>query len=129
MSPEAMRAKVAEACGWRQHELGYWFNASDGIRICNDSGGDAQPPNYPADLNACAEMRKKLTLDQQCHYIEHLEQIIRRPENIAFGDKPTRKFRLNHFGRFAVADATAEQHCEAFLRTLGLYEDKGGAEK
>jgi len=75
------------------------------------------------DLNAVHELEGRLDPNQQCTYITELEQVIRRPENISFGEKPEKKFPLNHFGRFHVAHATAAQRCEALLRTLGKWQD------
>lgn len=79
-------------------------------------------PDYLGDLNAMQEACGTLDPNQQCHFIDALDAIIRLPENIRFGEKPAKKFRLNHFGRFHVANATAAQRAEAFLRSLNLWK-------
>ena len=127
MTPDEMQIAIAEKCGWTEIRV-IWVGSG---------GGDTKTlcglhpvthkmmtvPDYLTDLNAMHEAEKVLTHVQQCVFIDTLDAVIRLPENIAFGDKPTKKFRLNHFGRFAVANATAAQRAEAFLRTINKRDD------
>ena len=64
-------------------------------------------PNYHGDLNACAEMEKVLTDDQHELYRIELFEIC--------GDN-SRK----------IVSATAPQRCEAFLRTIGKWQEQNG---
>lgn len=72
--------------------------------------------SYTTSLDACAEMRKALTKEQQGDYTVHLVRIVR-------GSYP-----LNTTETWRLIDATAPQHVEAFLRQKNLWRDgeKGG---
>lgn len=62
----------------------------------------APHPDYLNDLNACHEMEKALSLDQKIQYDKHL------------AEHPDVGFTWG---------ATAAQRAEAFLRTIGKWED------
>lgn len=66
--------------------------------------------DFDIDLNACAEMRKKLTATQQRDYGFHIQMI-------------TGKHHLDFANMFYLIDATAAQHCEAFLRTIWKWKE------
>lgn len=119
MKPESQRIAIAEACGnkWTLASDGWYDGPRGDEGLCYERMLD-KLPNYPADRDTIIKAARQLTPDQQCKYIDELEQIIRRPENAAFGDPSEKRYKLNHFGRFAVATATALQHCEAYCRTL-----------
>jgi hypothetical protein len=99
MTDEQINAAIADACGW----------VPDCDRgICWDQNGNAiiTCPNYCADLNAMHEAEKVLT-DEQCVFVRlHLRE---RLEN-----HPASRYSWN---------ATARQRAEAFLRTLGKWEE------
>lgn len=86
-------------------------------------GGIKTLPDYLTDLNAMHEAEKVLTMDQQYTYGEILAQMVRMPENFAFGDALERKFQFNGWGYFAVATMTCEERAEAFLRAIGKWDD------
>ena len=111
LTDEEIRIKAAEAMGWK-------WNTS------TDIGGKAFPecwihddhgfawhivdlPNYPADLNACAEFEKSLTEEEHLRYRVRLWNVV-----ITEGDETTwdRQF----------ISATARQRCIAFLKTKGI---------
>lgn len=135
MSPDAQRIAIAEKCGWTEiSEDKFWcLNANYRVHnFCGQEPLDPEKPDhstyrnipdYLSDFNAMHEAEKSLNIDQRCRYVEQIEQMVREPENIAFGDRPTKKFKLNHFGRFAVLNATAAQRAEALLRTIGKWVD------
>lgn len=107
-----LRAKVAELCGWKKevtpfkrhgHELwglpntqldqAWWHPDIAGCR--------GLPPDYPSDLNACAEFEKGLNDNQRVAYLRHL-----------IG-------RTHIIGEITAAIfATAEQRCRAFIATM-----------
>ena len=96
MSPEAQRIAIAEACGIvSKDKWGSLYKTPRGIlRDC---------PDYPTDLNAMHEAEKVLTLPERRKY---------------------RKTLLGHCEPASIAiHATAAQRAEAFLRTLGKWED------
>ena len=94
MSPEKQRVAIARACGWEY---------CDGWH--HPDGGDCLP-DYLNDLNAMHEAEKVLTDRQTRTYTANL-------------------WRMTHYAKiFSSIHATAPQRCEAFLRTLGLWEEK-----
>ena len=81
--------------------------------------GHVPLPDYLNDLNACHEMEKVLTKEQHFTYIQAVYRIV--VANSAFiamvqGEETT---------GFYIMHATAAQRCEAFLKTLGLWEQGG----
>lgn len=125
MTKDEIRIACAEACGWKRREHrknpNCW-TAPDGrfVRTYHDL------PNYPEDLNACHEMEKALTPDQQYNYGELLASLVRKPELEAAkreGQDEDDQFPLNGFGHFALATIPAIQRCEAFLRTIGKWKE------
>ena len=98
MTDEQMRIAIAEACGWEVISN----------TLCNvkpDKNGDpeiepiAPLPDYPEDLNACAEFEKTLT-DKELWQIDA----------ILFNLPDCR----------APFVATARQRCLAYLKTKGI---------
>lgn len=83
-------------------------------------------PNYPLDLNACAEFEKTLEPFEWSDYTMAIRRIIQRdcnkPECYVPGSD-----RSQLIADFWFYHATALQRCEAFLRTRGLWVE-GGAE-
>ena len=109
MTPEAQRIAIAEACGWRCtasfKEVFFCWVRPDGM--------DHQTewlPDYLNDLNAMHEAEKVLTGVQKSIYISRLGDGIIRIGNVFVGG-------------FDYLHATAAQRAEAFLRTLGKWED------
>ena len=96
MNNEKERIAIAEACGIvSKDKWGSLYKTPRGIlRDC---------PDYPTDLNAMHEAEKVLTLPERRKY---------------------RKTLLGHCEPASIAiHATAAQRAEAFLRTLGKWED------
>lgn len=109
LTDEEIRIQVAEAMGWHEEKepvgsanaSAWWHN------------NDRYPsylmpvPNYPADLNACAEFEKSLTEEEHLRYRVRLWNVV-----ITEGDETTwdRQF----------ISATARQRCLAYLKTKEL---------
>jgi len=107
MTPEAQRVAIAEACGWSTGAASASHRTQDGVRRYLDA---INTPNFPNDLNAMHEAEKVLTADDQLSdYGRHLLSI-------------TKDWRP-YWGPTRVAHATAAQRAEAFLRTIGKWED------
>lgn len=81
----------------------------------------AKKNDYCNSLDAVAEALETLTSPQRADYIDIIEQMFRELENDRFGDRSTRKWQFNHWGRFALHTATARQRCVALLRVLGKH--------
>lgn len=109
MKPDAQRIAIAEACGWRATEAG-WSHPS--LPPAANVYG-RMPPDYLNDLNAMHEAERVLTKDQQASYGELLLSAV--PYN-ASGV---------HRDIFLCAHATAAQRAEAFLRTIGKWQEEG----
>lgn len=103
MTNEQIRIAVAEACGLKLTSVPpTWYDQHSRLI-----------PNYPTNLNACAEMEKMLDREQSQIYSNHLGEILLRDFiNKEQGGKLQHKWH-----------ATALQRCEAFLRTIGKWVD------
>lgn len=113
MTNEEIRIKVAEAMGWKSpfNEREWLHNSGSegedvyGKFVGTDPCGDReQVPNYPFDLNACAEFEKTLTECERRQYFFHL-----------FGSQ-----RLEDGDLWKAVAATARQRCIAYLKTKGI---------
>jgi hypothetical protein len=103
MTNEQINVAIAQACGWtilKKPLSGFGFAA-----YAKEPNGDPSPgiPDYCADLNAMHEAEKVLTIIEQGHYWDHLK------------DLTDEGFDQLH--------ATARHRAEAFLRTVGKWEE------
>ncbi len=100
MTDEQINVAIAEACGWKKparktvlNEKGYFVTQH------------AQPPpNYCNDLNAMHEAENTLTDANMFVMAHHIERLV--------------SAKGQHYFH-----ATARQRAEAFLRTLGKWEE------
>jgi hypothetical protein len=101
MKPYRQRIAIAKACGFK------WSEYSDelGQLVAEFM------PDYLKDLNAIHEAEKVLTQQQRIEYVCELGYIWTGRNDRAI---------LNWW---FVHDATAAQRAEAFLRTIGKWED------
>ena len=99
MTPEQQRIAIAEACGWKN---GY-----------RDPEAWHPLPDYLNDLNAMHEVEKMLTKANWGGYAAELYRIT---------DAHNHGISPNHHW-LAVAFSTASQRAEAFLRTIGKWEE------
>lgn len=119
MSNEQINIAIAETCGWKNYGLG-WSHSSLPPEA-NVYG--RKLPDYCNDLNAMHEAERALNIDEEYDYGEELAAMIRRPENTLAGVSEDTVFPLNGWGFYSVAHATARQRAEAFLRTVGKWEE------
>jgi hypothetical protein len=101
MTKDQMRGEIAKVIGWKQPEPA----TQTGLMMTDHNPMLRYPPNYPGDLNAISEACSILTDEQEESFKYYLED--------AIGTHFTHK--LIH--------ATAEQRCEAFLKTLSLWTE------
>ena len=111
MKPEKQRIAIAEACGWKMHDhpdclakKEGWVSRAWETWVMNPSGllvFKHDIPDYPNDLNAMAEAENLvLRSAQQCRdFADVLDD--------------------GNGGHFA----TSAQRAEAFLRTIGKWEE------
>ena len=94
MTPEKQRIAIAKVC---------WWAKSDCL----------------TDLNSCHEMEKVLTYEQNEQFVFWLNHL--HPYADIHRAEKKRDLRMDVFD---LVHATAAQRAEAFLRTLGLWEEE-----
>jgi len=107
MTPDKQNITIAEACGWKKLEGGYYQDPRFSWRRIFPY----QMPEYLNDLNAMHEAEKVLLAKKEIpniySYLLEIEKITGSPDDCTY----------------LVLCATASQRAEAFLRTLGLWEE------
>jgi hypothetical protein len=108
MKTETQQIAIAKACGIvTSDQWGPLYKTAFGlVRVC---------PDYLNDLNAMHEAEKLLNVVQIAKYLGHLYSFTEaaKPESCPWTVVSAR----------VAAHATAAQRAEAFLRTLGKWED------
>ena len=129
MTPEQQRIAIAESCGWKMHTV-----AKDDPYTCTHCGihyspmiwraweipylwcnknNETQPPNYLNDLNAMHDAEKVL-FPVKVHDL-HGPDLVKEYGAIL------QHLCCGHPG--GAIRATASQRAEAFLRTIGKWEE------
>ena len=109
MNTEKQRIAIAEACGWK--EIADW--GAGGINGKHPTEPWVEViPDYLADLNAMHEAEKVLTVGQRIEYVRDIGFIFTGRNERAIPDW------------WMIHEATAAQRAEAFLRTIGKWEDE-----
>ena len=108
MTDAQINAAIAEACGWKEVRV----NGGAGVYKGFDNGAELRPdiPDYCTDLNAMHEAEKTLFPYYATVYANKLARV-------------TKADYLDDTEYFC---ATARQRAEAFLRTLGKWEEVQG---
>jgi hypothetical protein len=108
VNPEAQRIAIAEACGWSRCEgsMGYETRYRG---TPSETTVWVSLPDYLNDLNAMHEAEKVLTEEQRIAYSDCTYDIALKAQ------KETGKWRW--------ISLTAAQRAEAFLRTIGKWEE------
>jgi hypothetical protein len=109
MTDDQINAAIAEACGWTRVNARH----RSGIAPNADYVGGEFIPNYCADLNAMHEAEQILKR-MGPEYARWLLEIVSRDAGPGI---------FYAAGSFAHIKAKARQRAEAFLRTLGKWED------
>jgi len=100
MTDKQINQRIAEACGW-------WGNCKENcMRPPNCTDMYCEIPNYCHDLNAMHEAEKVISKEQIDDYCDLLW-----PKG---------------YGWFYAVHTTARERAEAFLRTLGKWDDQSG---
>ena len=121
MTPEAQQIAIAEACGWvyvGSDSCTRWYLSPKYAPLLANKdipsvwqeidSRRSQLPDYLTDLNAMHDAEKTLTPDQQAQYAMTLHEMHGIP--------------LATFWHRVIC-STAAQRAEAFLRTIGKWED------
>ena len=96
MNPEQQRIAIAEACGWKPDKRGLGWLSPHGYY--------SPEPDYLNDLNAMHDAEKLLVRLQWVSYLRRLQTLC--DESVTWP-----------------IHATATQRAEAFLRTIGKWEE------
>ena len=127
MSIDQINIAIAESMGWVKVENSRASLAPKEFRI--DSAGEAWTslqlamPDYRNDLNAMHEAEKVLDMHQQYDYGEALARMRIGAE---FDDPEG--FSPNGWGYYSPITATAAQRAEAYLKTIGKWQQETSRE-
>jgi len=100
MTNEQINKVIAETCGWIERPT------------CTDFlGNPLLPPDYCNDLNAMHEAEKRLSEKQTRTFAFMLAQVLETSPTVDLDDQ------------FLNIHATAIQRAEAFLKTIGKWEE------
>lgn len=125
MNKELQQIKIAEVCGyvWNDRRIGVWgwWTDPSGLQVSwgqnkLEAMSQLLMIDYLNDLNAMHEAEEILTIGQRGEFWDVLHRMVARHE--FWGDDTTNDtcFRVMH--------VTAAQRAEAFLKTLGLWEEE-----
>lgn len=112
MTPDEIRIAVAECCGWKRELVSMSVAGGRDSFIWLNPNGVGDLPNYPASLDACAEMLGTLSEAEKYEYVGRLA--FTSCADIQEGD-------LSDL--YTLIAATPLQRCEAFLRVKGKWRD------
>lgn len=115
MNKDKQRIAIAEACGHKNIRMAHFCNdCGAGEDYMSDHSTEWPIPDYLTDLNAMHEAEKTLTEELQSMYGYTLGKMT-----------DSRDTRARTVGQrmWQCVHITAEQRAEAFLRTIGKWED------
>lgn len=121
MTPQEINVAIVEVCGTGDP---HWFcpiceqqvspemvTFHETHQACGGMCTWRTSPDYINDLNACAEMRKCVPEGKRMEYALTLSAICgRQAKYTAWA--------------WSKANASAEQHCETFLRVMGIWSEE-----
>jgi len=133
MNLEQIDNAIAKALGWTKHihaepeseaeeRLDCMMGLYAGMPVWRNPEGKFvrdSPPKYSSDLNAMRDVLESLDDGQIARYVDQLSSII---DFSLFEDW------TNH-DAFAFSQATAAQQAEAYLETLGLWEEDNSCQQ
>ena len=111
MSEQEINEAIAKACGRERNPDGGWY-PDNGLRV-----GTQAIPDYCGDLNAMHEAEKVMGYDDRLNYPAQLFDVVCRTSG-----EWQKVFNKIHPDAWAL-QASAAQRAEAFLRTIGKWEN------
>lgn len=124
MNPEKQRIKIALHCGWKQENDVLFYNESlKRYAQCPDVITCNSLPDYLNELNACRDAWLTLSLEQKVKCLFETAKIVER-DYVARNGRDEWNLLSNEDVRALCENATAPQRCEAFLRTIGQWEEE-----
>jgi len=120
MTPEAQRIAISEACGWMLIIASPGFAVDDPSRYPVGLSSPVQSihrtlPDYLNDLDAMHEAEATIKPIDVPHYSRELIEVTGASVALANGETWLNTYAMYH--------ATAAQRAEAFLRTIGKWEN------
>ena len=104
---------MAEARGYTHVRIIKSIDGSPDIGIGHHPTEPHSVPDYLGDLNACHQMEQVLTDDQRWEQVKII---------VGYRQAANGFPMLSRSEALRLQSATAAQRCEAFLRTLGLWQ-------
>jgi hypothetical protein len=109
MNKEKQRIAIAKACGWTDVKGTKGVHPKARFKGCGYADDWIALPDYLNDLNAMHEAEKALTEKQRIAYSDCTYDIALKAQK--------------EIGKWRWISLTAAQRAEAFLRTIGKWED------
>jgi hypothetical protein len=123
MSPQAQRIAIAEACGFSGEFGKRWIletgmeGEDEFVFAATRNHLDEEVPDYLNDLNAMHEAEETLSANQRIDFACYLTEPVR---DQIYNVMP---YDLHYPVCFPAIHTTARQRAEAFLRTIGKWEE------
>lgn len=126
MNDKAQRIAISEVCGWKCD----YYDEDTGFRTFVYRSPDNPKylstilPRYLDDLNAMHDAEKLIPNRDRSVYHTHLMRIIGPDGSVDLIDDYGNQSESPSTSYFAMLHATAAQKAEAFLRTIGKWEEE-----
>lgn len=121
MSDEEIRIAIATQLGWKWDDQTVYAPPDSSRWARVGFNGDDELfrvlPDYPNDLNACAQFEKGLSHGQQLVYWNQIENVIWTPILVDYPDANDSEQNR----KLTVLFSTAKQRCKAYLKTIGKW--------
>ena len=133
MTPDAQNIAIAESLGKTgilrhkrpEHMRRDSAESDFVITVESESGGREELPNYTGSLDACAKFEAALPEEKQSDYAWYLVQICDPFERFSIWKSPNDLaiWEMSLSDCFTCASAKPAQRCEAYLRTIGKWQE------
>jgi hypothetical protein len=118
MKPEKQRIAIAEACGWTDVKGTKGVHPKAHFKGCGYADDWIALPDYLHDLNAMHKAEKVIGYVNRLNYPAQLFDVVCRTSG-----EWQKVFNKIHPDAWAL-QATSAQRAEAFLRTIGKWEEE-----
>ena len=109
MTDDQINVAIAEVCGWKNLAFDVWHDGLVGVLPTNKDVC-SKIPNYCNDLNAMHEVEEQMDEIDWVFFINELSTLVRLPKQA--------EVQIKQF-----VHSTARQRAQAFLRTVGKWEE------
>jgi len=134
MTADKQRTAIAEACGWGGFEGNGEFLIGVppqneitekllGPKIITNWTPRFDVPDYLNDLNAMHKAEKAIPKRDKCIYANHLMMVVGFDGETDMVDDYGEWSTSKTTSLFSILNATATQKAEAFLKTIGKWEE------